>query len=779
MQQWPVRRPRPSSKKLIPNLPLITGQRVFDALFPLSKGGVAAIPGPFGSGKCVTGDTLILADDKLMEIKDLYDSCASDTQNSTEESNGHERLIRLKKPLRIFTFNKNRIEAALATHVYKGKTGQLVEVRTRSGRNARLTPVHRLFKVDASLNIVETEAKSLNIGDYIISPRKLDFEAAYQDFHVQFECRVCDEKVLDELPKMVDWLCGDLGLTKKELACSVGVSESSLLNYYHKRSFPTLDFVAALFKPGKIRLRIGKIKTERNSAVVRVPAVFSEEFAELLGYLMSDGMIKGGASVHFFNKKSELRERVSFLIDKLFGLKTKEYYARTVEAVSVSSKGLVRVLESLGYPLRKKSRNVKVPSILLKSPDSVIRSFAAAYISCDGHVGKRGIEIATASKDMHAGLSYLLLRLGVLFRAAERAINGRAYYRTFISAREAVKIHPYYSSEFYYNSTDIVPMNSALFRQLLGGIKPFTLEKEGMSTAGYYVNQNLTAGMFRRIQLKLELRQLSGFAAALDYVFCDKIIGIKIIDQASDVYDISVPNTHNFVGGSHPMILHNTVSQSQLAKWADAEVVVYVGCGERGNEMTEVLEEFPKLVDPRTEKPLMNRTVLIANTSNMPVAAREASIYTGVTIAEYYRDMGYSVALMADSTSRWAEAMREISSRLQEMPGEEGYPSYLSTRLAEFYERAGRVVALSGKEGSVSVIGAVSPPGGDFSEPVTQSTLRVVKVFWALDAKLSQRRHFPSINWLTSYSLYADLLEPWFAKNVAADWRNCVDRLMA
>ncbi|MBI3052307.1 V-type ATP synthase subunit A [Candidatus Woesearchaeota archaeon] len=222
-----------------------------------------------------------------------------------------------------------------------------------------------------------------------------------------------------------------------------------------------------------------------------------------------------------------------------------------------------------------------------------------------------------------------------------------------------------------------------------------------------------------------------------------------------------------------------TVTQQALAKWADAEVVVYVGCGERGNEMTEVLEEFPKLVDPRTDKPLMNRTVLIANTSNMPVAAREASIYTGVTIAEYYRDMGYSVALMADSTSRWAEAMREISSRLQEMPGEEGYPSYLSTRLAEFYERAGRVVALSGKEGSVSVIGAVSPPGGDFSEPVTQSTLRVVKVFWALDAKLSQRRHFPSINWLTSYSLYADILEPWFAKNVAADWRNCVDRLMA
>ena len=222
-----------------------------------------------------------------------------------------------------------------------------------------------------------------------------------------------------------------------------------------------------------------------------------------------------------------------------------------------------------------------------------------------------------------------------------------------------------------------------------------------------------------------------------------------------------------------------TVTQQTLAKWCDADIIVYVGCGERGNEMTEVLTEFPHLKDPRSGGALMNRTVLIANTSNMPVAAREASIYTGVTIAEYFRDMGYSVALMADSTSRWAEAMREISSRLEEMPGEEGYPAYLSTRLAQFYERAGRVIPLSAeKEGSVSIIGAVSPPGGDFSEPVTQSTLRVTKVFWALDAKLAQRRHFPSINWLTSYSLYRDTLDPWFRKNVAEDWPALVNEMM-
>ncbi|WOF16955.1 ATP synthase subunit A [Methanoplanus sp. FWC-SCC4] len=212
-----------------------------------------------------------------------------------------------------------------------------------------------------------------------------------------------------------------------------------------------------------------------------------------------------------------------------------------------------------------------------------------------------------------------------------------------------------------------------------------------------------------------------------------------------------------------------TVTQQALAKWSDAEIVVYIGCGERGNEMTEVLTEFPELEDPKTGKPLMERTILIANTSNMPVAAREASVYTGITIAEYFRDMGYDVSLMADSTSRWAEAMREISSRLEEMPGEEGYPAYLAARLSEFYERAGRVETLNGDMGSITVIGAVSPPGGDFSEPVTQNTLRIVKCFWALDAKLSQRRHFPAINWLNSYSLYLDTLAPYYDEKVSPE----------
>ncbi|MDY0129165.1 MAG: ATP synthase subunit A [Methanosarcina vacuolata] len=250
------------------------------------------------------------------------------------------------------------------------------------------------------------------------------------------------------------------------------------------------------------------------------------------------------------------------------------------------------------------------------------------------------------------------------------------------------------------------------------------------------------------------------------------VTGMRILDG---LFPVAKGGTAAIPG---PFGSGKTVTQQSLAKWSDTEIVVYIGCGERGNEMADVLSEFPELEDPQTGRPLMERTVLIANTSNMPVAAREASVYTGITIAEYYRDMGLDVSLMADSTSRWAEAMREISSRLEEMPGEEGYPAYLSARLAEFYERSGVAESLCGENGSITVIGAVSPPGGDFSEPVTQNTLRIVKVFWALDAKLSQRRHFPAINWLNSYSLYKDSLNDWFGENVAPDFVALRERAM-
>ena len=271
----------------------------------------------------------------------------------------------------------------------------------------------------------------------------------------------------------------------------------------------------------------------------------------------------------------------------------------------------------------------------------------------------------------------------------------------------------------------------------------------------------------KKIQISMLQKRSVRYASKFKRKFKSEeplITGQRVIDT---LFPIAKGGTAAVPG---PFGAGKTVIQHSLAKYSDSDVVVYIGCGERGNEMTEILAEFPELKDPKTGRPLMERTILIANTSNMPVAAREASIYTGITIAEYIRDMGYNISIMADSTSRWAEAMREISARLEEMPGEEGYPAYLSKRLAEYYERSGSVESLGGKKGSITLIGAVSPPGGDISEPVSQGTLRVVKTFWSLDASLASSKHFPSINWLNSYSLYIDILEPWYLKNIGEEF---------
>ena len=327
-----------------------------------------------------------------------------------------------------------------------------------------------------------------------------------------------------------------------------------------------------------------------------------------------------------------------------------------------------------------------------------------------------------------------------------------------------------------YNSIDVVPLSPEYIKEIYTKYCSYSeLLKEGIEIHNYIGNkERMGREVFKKFIRKIEVKSgnllqklaVHELVEALEWIYCDEIVHLQEDKGPVDVYDVSVPDFgSNFVGGNGGLVLHNTVIQHQLAKWSDADIIVYVGCGERGNEMTEVLIEFPNLKDPKTGRPLIERTTLIANTSNMPVAAREASIYTGITIAEYFRDMGYNVAILADSTSRWAEAMREISSRLEEMPGEEGYPAYLPKRLAEYYERSGKVESLGGKIGSVTIVGAVSPAGGDLSEPVSQGTLRVVKAFWSLDAPLAYARHFPAINWLSSYSLYLPDLEPWYIKH--------------
>ncbi len=483
----------------------------------------------------------------------------------------------------------------------------------------------------------------------------------------------------------------------------------------------------------------------------------SPELAEFIGYYMAGGRMRDGDTLTI---DAAPGDRLRELARSLFGLE-----GAGGPGFALRSATLVRFLSALcPAPLVG-------PAALLRSGDSSIASFLAGYYIAAGR-GGRGAAFPAGPK-LAVQLSYMLTRLGVLHTIEDgRVVIGgaddlRAFYDAVSAAspraaRQTKMLEVVDSS--LPAGADVVPVSDGLMallgRRPAGGQRTMAVKEFRALAGSLGVSSGGTV-------------MLHPLAEALDYVYCDEVV--KLSEEAGpfDVYDVVVPEFgSNFVGGYGGLILHNTVSQQQLAKWSDANVVVYVGCGERGNEMTEVLATFPELEDPKTKRPLMERTVLVANTSNMPVAAREASIYTGITIAEYYRDMGYDVALMADSTSRWAEALREISGRLEEMPGEEGYPAYLGRRLAEFYERAGRVVTLSSEQrtGSVTLVGAVSPPGGDFSEPVSQNTLRVTRVFWALDASLAARRHFPSINWLTSYSLYADDLARWFAKGVAEEW---------
>jgi V/A-type H+-transporting ATPase subunit A len=777
MHKWPVRKPRPYKEKLIPEIPLITGQRILDSLFPIAKGGAGSIPGPFGSGKCVSGETTVLVNNELIPIKEVFEKELNNKENQIEE-NSEETLIKLKEPLKVFSFDGKEIKENLATHLFRGKTKKLIEIRTRSGKTAKITPIHRLFKLSDKLEIEETPAMNLREGNYLISPRKVPFAVELQRIEINFNCRVTDINAIKKMNSVIEEECNKRNITKKQLSSELNIPYHSLISFCSETNKPTLDFIRKLEDFSGKKIEFNEIKTERQSKPIKLPKYFDKEFAELLGLLMSDGSIKAGEVIEFYNKDSNLRNRTKFLLEKLFGLNAKEIYARTVEAVSVSSAPLAKLLHSFGFPFKKKSRNLVLPRQLLVSDELICKEFLKAYIACDGHVSENDIEIATASEKMQSGLSYLLAKLGVLHKASFKvvAINSTTntkYYRIFISSKEANKISNYYSKKYYYTSTDIVPMTPGLFKEMLQGIKPWQLQKKGISTISYYKELNQTATTFQEIVKQLGIQgHLFELAETLNYVFCDEIVEVNEINSEQFVYDLTVPLTHNFISGNFPMLLHNTVTQQQLAKWSDAEIVVYIGCGERGNEMTEVLTEFPELLDVKTGRPLMERTVLIANTSNMPVAAREASVYTGMTIAEYFRDQGFDVSLMADSTSRWAEALREISSRLEEMPGEEGYPAYLAARLSEFYERAGRVNVLGSRKetGSVTAIGAVSPPGGDFSEPVTQNTLKITKVFWALDSKLAQRRHFPSINWLDSYSLYSEPLKNWYVENVAEDW---------
>jgi len=722
--KWVVRIPRPVTQKLPPEIPLVTGQRVIDTFFAVAKGGTACIPGPFGSGKCLAGDTpVVLGNGAVQRVEEVYESAR---RRGEVRVDGADEWVTLRHPIELWSLVGTSLVRSQSQIAYKGKSDSLVRVRTRSGKSVRVTPVHHLFTFGPDGGLRETAARDLKPGDYLASVRRLPPNAG-------------PERLTIQLPKL---------------------------------------------------LRRGK--------AIRVPAAMTEDLGEFLGLFVAEGYIRGAGTVVFTNSDEALLSRFLTLAKRLFGLDGKvERQATKVPNVLLMSVSLVRFLDAMGTG--RTSGEKRIPSSVLKSDEDALAGFLRGYYLGDGGISEGEIEFCTKSRELQTDLSYALARFGILSSMGRRVINGTPYYRLFVrgvfqlskladlfgeSGRKSVAIREYVlSTRTSYSATDAVPLTpTEIDRIYRARFHYAALLDDGIEIHNYIGNgERMTVPTFYRFMNPYRtlgsLDSLEPAASRLrdlmEWLHCDEVVEVVEERGPFDVYDFSVPEFGcNFVGGHGGILLHNTVTQQQLAKWADSDIVVYVGCGERGNEMAEVLATFPKLQDPKSGRPLMERTVLIANTSNMPVAAREASVYTGITIAEYYRDMGYDVALMADSTSRWAEAMREISGRLEEMPGEEGYPAYLGRRIAEFYERSGRVVTVSpeGRMGSITVVGAVSPPGGDTSEPVSQNTLRIARVFWALDASLASRRHFPSINWLQSYSLYTADLEPWYAQSLSKDF---------
>ncbi len=720
--RWVVRIPRPVQQKLAPGIPLVTGQRVVDSFFPVAKGGTACVPGPFGSGKCSGAETpVLLADGTLAPIEEIFNN----SRRAGElRSDGADEWLTLRKPMELYSLVGDRIVRSRTRTLYHGKSDTLVRVRTRSGRSVRVTPIHRLFTIGPDGRVQETMARQLRTGDYLASVR--------------------------QLPS------------------------------------PESD------RP--LRLDIAPLR--RRGKQIFVPDRMSPSLAEFLGLFVAEGYIRGRGTVVFTNADPSMLQRFLSLSYILFGVTGKiERQVGKTPNVLLMSRQLVDLLGQLGTG--RVSAEKRVPASVLGSSNRSLGAFLRGYYLGDGGFSGGEVEFCTASRRLQTELTYALTRFGIGSALGRRTIDGTEYYRLFIRGSpnlsrlfsalgsddpKTAAIQRYLASKTAtYTATDVVPLSPTAIEILYRSRTTYSaLSRQGIEIHNYIGNgERMSAATFQRFAGTLgfdegENEPAPRLARLLESLFCDEIVEVRVEDDGPyDVYDFALPEFgQNFVGGFGGLLLHNTVIQQQLAKWADSDVVVYVGCGERGNEMTEVLATFPSLVDPKSKRPLMERTILIANTSNMPVAAREASVYTGITIAEYYRDMGYDVALMADSTSRWAEAMREISGRLEEMPGEEGYPAYLGRRIAEFYERAGRVVTLSPDQrtGSVTVVGAVSPAGGDTSEPVSQNTLRVARVFWALDASLASRRHFPSINWLQSYSLYISDLEAWFGANLSKEF---------
>ncbi len=696
--KWPVRKPRPYKVKLEPTEPLITGTRIIDTFFPMAKGGTGAVPGGFGTGKCVLPHTpVLLSDGRLVPIKELFIACKGEEPNPLLD----EELVEVEN-LHVLSFDGVQIVEMPVAYIYKGKTERIIRIKTASGRVIEVTPSHKLITLGERGSFEEKPAALITLGDSIIVPKKIRLNLQYQEIKAESE------------------LLGNL---------SINSSTS-------------------------------------NVDGMKVPKIVDEKFAEFLGLLISSGVVDYN-SLKLVNEDSSILSRFSSLVKELFGLTCQNV---PEGGVGIQKSLLIKLLEELGVSVGR-GIDVGVPQIILKSPDRVVAAFLKGYYVGSGRFADGMVEITVLSKKMAGGLSYILARLGVFHEIKKED----KCYKIIIRGLGNLQLF----TNVLMESTDFVHRKVEAIREYYMS-NPLSPPGNLFGEKGVAMDGGIVIEGSSRTLCFEDLTASATLLNALEYVTLDRVVEVEEIAGEQEVYDLVVPGTQNFVGGIFPAILHNTVLLHVLASWSDARVVIYIGCGERGNEMTEVLVEFPKLKDPWTGRPLMERTILIANTSNMPVAAREASIYTGVTIAEYFRDMGYDVLLVADSTSRWAEALREISGRLEEMPAEEGYPPYLASRLAEFYERAGKVIGVGNPEryGSVTLIGAVSPPGGDFSEPVTSHTKRMIRVFWALDTALAYSRHYPAINWLMSYSAYTETTLMWWVKRVGPEWKRLRETAM-
>lgn len=820
LQKWPITQNRPYKKKDIPTEPLITGIRVIDLLFPIGKGGTVAVPGGFGTGKCVLADTpIILSNGEIREIKDIYDFYKSKEKKSNLVKE-EESLIEIKEKLEVISFNKVKLKNGNATHIYRGKTNKYIKIKTRSGRTVELTPIHKLHIFDGQ-NIVEKSALDLKIGEYIAVPRKINIEGKEIFFdinHMDDSLRIADEEALIKIKILIRTLKKSHKL--KDLAESINIPYNVFLSYWQGTNKPTLKFLKKLVQFSKTSMiDVKLLKAERQSQPFRFPKKLNKEIAEWLGLFVADGHIKGKyGGVYLYNTSYQILNRFKDLTQIAFDLTT-EYGQDSDERtpyMCIRNTAFIKFLHMLGIPEENKTYEIKVPQCILKSPEILLIQFLNGYFAGDGWFSKYTVGFSTASKNLHIGLSYLFSRLGILYRVSKKK---NSYYIELEGKRSIQLASLLKSSDIFvydkllplfdylkkngkhFNGLDIVPIDIKLITKIKNqgrdaqGHNIFR-KYEGIRLDNYIKrNQIPSISMLERLYAvinkykpNIEQKTINTIKKILDIsknIYFDRIKEIKVIDKETEVYDLTVEDYHNFIGGKQPVLLHNTVIQQSLAKWCNADVIVFIGCGERGNEIADVLKQFAEIIDPKSGRSLIERIVLIANTSNMPVSAREASIFSGVTIAEYYRDMGYDVAVLADSTSRWAESLREISGLLEEMPAEEGYPAYLPSKLSSFYERAGNITALGRDErgedlkGSLTIIGSVSPPAGDFSEPVTATTKRFVQAFWALDASLAYSKHYPAINWLNSYSNYPDYISDWWYERdidwpeIDIDWFEC------